>query len=349
MSASYADILYTTTTDIPATAAVNRRTAFWLPPTSTASAPHLTHFGMEIEITSGGAASSLAGCMSNAMNRCQVFIDGALYFDFSDPIQDPDASVSASSLSVLLQSVGGTCITQSVANDSASGTTYRMLWMFPIGLPLGSGRQRIEVVHEYGAFGGAAGWLNAGSTTVASGEINFFGRYGTATETMSIGSVQSFISSASQTQNFVIEGDASKGNMAGVFLSNGYTAGTPADNLGTNGIRIANGGTFSLDTFVMRVLNGNQYNNLQGFQATGSSGQPQIYEGPTLGRLFLPVGNITPGSNLTLTVQQDGSGTTRYYIPVYVKPIATVAPALATQTAAKVVDQTASILRSGTE
>ena len=76
MSASYADILFTTTTDVPATAAVNRRTAFWLPPTSTAGAPHLTHFGMEIEATSADEAAELVGCMSNAFNRFQVFIDG---------------------------------------------------------------------------------------------------------------------------------------------------------------------------------------------------------------------------------------------------------------------------------
>ena len=111
MSASYADILYTTTTDVPATAAVNRRTAFWLPPTNVAGAPHLTHFGMEVEVTSGGAASVLAGGMGNAFNRFQIFIDGALYLDFSDPIQDPDASLQASAFSCLMQGVGGTCIT----------------------------------------------------------------------------------------------------------------------------------------------------------------------------------------------------------------------------------------------
>ena len=128
---------------------------------------------MEVSVTSGGAAQVLAGGMANAFNRFQVFIDGALYLDFSDPIQDPDASLGSSAFSVLMQSIGGTCITQPVANDSASGTTYRQIWMFPIGLPLGSGRQRVEIVHEYGAFGGADGWLNKASATVASGEINF--------------------------------------------------------------------------------------------------------------------------------------------------------------------------------
>ena len=349
MSASYADILFTTTTDVPATAAVNRRTAFWLPPTSTAGAPHLTHFGMELEITSAGEASELVGCMSNAFNRFQVFIDGALYLDFSDPIQDPDAALTVSAFSALLQGAGGTCITQPISKSAAAGSTYRLIWMFPIGLPLGTGRQRVEIVHEYGAMAGAAGWLNKAGGTVASGEINFIGRYGTATETMSIGSVQSYISSANQTQNFVIEGDANKGNMAGVFLANGYAAGTPADNLGTNGIRIANGGTFSLDAFMMRVLNGNAANGTQGFTINTTDTSAQTYNVNMQGRLFLPVGNITPGANLTLTVQQDGTGTTRYYIPVYLKPIAPISPQLATQTAAKVVDQTASILRSGTE
>jgi hypothetical protein len=347
MSASYSDILFTTTTDIPATAAVNRRTAFWLPPTNVAGAPHLTHFGMEIEVVVAGAATVLAGEMANAFNRFQVFIDGALYLDFSDPIQDPDATLGSSAFSVLMQSIGGTCITQPVANDSAIGTTFRAIWMFPIGLPLGSGRQRVEIVHEYGAFGGVAGWLNKASTTVGSGEINFIGRYGTATETLSIGSVQSFVHSASATQNFVVEGDANKGNMGGVFLANTYMAGTPSDNLGVNGIRVANGGTYSLDAFTMRVMNGNASNGLQGFQSTTSTGQPQLYESVTLGRLFLPVGNIVAGSNLTLTVQQDSTSTTRYYIPVFVKPIAPISPALSTQTAAKVTDQTASILKSG--
>ena len=210
----------------------------------------------------------------------------------------------------------------------------------PLGIPLTNSEQRIEIVVEYDLWDGAAGYWNAGVTT-SSFVMNVLAMYGTSAASLSIGSAATYTASANATESVVVRGDAGRGQMAGVMIFND----TQADEWGADGFRAQLGGNYSLNVDIHSILNG----DATGAGALTVPDITNVTRSPggssfmgLLGATFLNTYNLTAGANLTI-VQQSTAATTRFYYPIYIKPLGQPSQAIPKMTVTRKPDATNTI------
>ena len=337
MSGQYWDIVHRDSNLMDGTAANTIcRYAFYVPSSNVAGMNSLANLGFAITATpSAGALPN--GTAGHSILRYQVFVDGKPWVDFVQPLatNDPDA-VGPSNFDYYIQTAGGTVI--QLARDNEAALNY--VQYLPLGIPLTNSEQRIEVVVEFDLWDGAAGYWNAGVTT-DSFVMNILAMYGTSNASLSIGSATTYTASANATESVVVRGDAGRGQMAGCVIFND----TQADEWGADGFRAQLGGNYSMNVDIHSILNGDA-------SGTGALHVPDITDvtrsvGSTafmglLGATFLNTYNLTAGSNLTI-VQQSTAATTRFYYPVYIKPLGQPAQAIPKMTVTRKPDATSTI------
>lgn len=322
MSGQYWDVVHTSS-DGPGTAAIQRRYSFYIPASNISGVNSLAKFGFMIQATPSGAAV-VQGTAGHAIKRYQILVDGKPVLDYVNPLAttNPDAG-GPNDFDYYIQKAGGTVV--QLPRDTSGELQY--VQHLPLGIPLTQSEQRIEVVVDYDIWDSSAdGYWNADVTTSAF-KISILALYGMASETLSIGSGQSYAHSESATESVVIRGDASRGMMAGIMVFND----SQADGYGSDGIKAQLGGNYQLPLELWEVLNGDA-------RGTGALHVPNIgdvtrvsgataYSG-LLGATFVNTFNLTPGANCTLMVSNGGAATTRFYYPVYVKALGTPAQAV---------------------
>jgi len=315
MSGQYWDIIHQVTdSSMVGAAATSKRFAFYVPAANIAGVNSLARFGFMIQATPSGAALPL-GTVGHSINRYQVIVDGKPMLDYINPLAttDPDGA-DGNDFDYYIQKAGGT-VTQLPRAQAAELTYVQYL---PLGIPLTNREQRIEVAVDFDIWDNAAGYWNAGVTTSAM-TFSVIAMYGTSAETLQIGSGQTYLHSANATESVVIRGDASKGAMAGVLVFND----TQTDELSAAGIKAQLGGNYQLPLELHEVLN-NDAVGIGGLSIPALGDVTRVKGGTSLagllGASFINTFNLTAGANLTLQVSSSAQ-TTRYYYPIYVKPL----------------------------
>ena len=136
----------------------------------------LLYFDIQLTGTIGGANPSIVGDLGHNVTALDIQIGGKRYLSYNPPRQDPDEAVAISPLGYLLHQAGGGVHMEELNIDGQVAVRCRI--RVPIGRPTTkkeSGYVRIA----FGAFTGAAGWCNAGSTTYTSDQLIVQGVYGT--------------------------------------------------------------------------------------------------------------------------------------------------------------------------
>ena len=337
MSGQYWDIVHRDATQMDGTAANTiARYAFFVPSSNVAGMNSLANLGFAITATPSGAALP-NGSAGHSILRYQVFVDGKPWVDFVQPLgtNDPDAT-GPNNFDYYIQKAGGTVIQMPRGQTAA----LNYVQYLPLGIPLTNSEQRIEIVVEYDLWDGAAGYWNAGVTT-SSFVMNVLAMYGTSAASLSIGSAATYTASANATESVVVRGDAGRGQMAGVMIFND----TQADEWGDDGFRAQLGGNYSLNVDIHSILNGDAFGT-GALTVPNITNTSRVAEGTAamglLGASFLNTYNLTAGSNLTV-VQQSSAATTRFYYPVFIKPLGQPAQAIPKMTVTRKPDATNTI------
>jgi hypothetical protein len=145
--------------------------------------------------------------------------------------------------------------------------------------------------------------------------LSIIADYGVATNAVVYASSTQFDHTQNATQTVTISGNSNLGYMLGVMAAND----TAADEYGTDGIRVRNGGFAQIPLQYMHLINGDL---VRGYPLANVAGddKSQTYATASKGLLFIPTFKLNPGADLQIDVQSSET-TTRYYFPVFCNPI----------------------------
>ena len=251
------------------------------------------------------AGSAIKGDFGNIISRLKLVYNGATIFDYKSQFADGDR-VGSSRLSYLLNAIGGRTFQEPTAADGTSVDYYVTI---PLGVSVPVGvSTRIELHHAYmdaDEYGGGA---------LSSANVAVWARFNDAVAQQTrVNTATSFTHTATQ-QQVTVYGDASAGQMAGILIQND----TDADEL--TGIQVIGQSQFSVPKTMLRLQNGDLANmNLAFNPAFSTAGQqPQV---KVAGALFVPLYNLSAGADAVLLVDSSAA-TTRYYTPIFVRPVA---------------------------
>lgn len=314
----YSDVIRTI--DSPFTAAANTqsvRDSFDLA-TPTGDAPHITHLTFFHTIT-GDAAANIEpnGPITNAISKLKIQINGNVLVDYTSPLTtlDPDNS-GLDPLGVLLQKTGGTSMLYPYVKDT--DTTVYSFFRIPLGIAFNGGQNlRCNLSIDYGDIDGAAdSWFDDGSAALTASKIQIIADYGVAKEAVNYSSSEQFIHSANATQLVTINANKNLGQMLGVMVAND----TIANEFGTDGIRPRNGGFAEIPYQYMRLLNGDIAFKYAQSNSTGETTAIAMQIAQA-GSLWINAYRLTAGADFQIDVQNGSEQTTRYYFPVFVRPL----------------------------
>jgi hypothetical protein len=310
----YSDVVRTINDTISG-ATTQIRDAFDLAPPS-GNAPHITHLTFFHEfVTANASNTDPIGDIGNAISRLKLQVGGRVIMDYNSPLSslDPD-SAQLSALGMLARKTGGQAWLYPYV-DGTDATVYSFI-RIPVGLAFPSGNQRVNLEINYGAIDAAAtAWLNNGSSSVSSSKLSIIADYGVATNAVVYASSTQFDHTQNATQTVTISGNSNLGYMLGVMAAND----TAADEYGTDGIRVRNGGFAQIPLQYMHLINGDL---VRGYPLANVAGddKSQTYATASKGLLFIPTFKLNPGADLQIDVQSSET-TTRYYFPVFCNPI----------------------------
>lgn len=252
--------------------------------------------------TLGGSA--VKGDFANIISRLRLVYNGATMFDYQSQSDDGDR-VGSSRLSYLLNTLGGRTYQEPIAAD---GTSLDYYLTIPLGVSVPVGvSTRVELHHSYldaDDYGGGA---------LSSAKVAVWCRFNSAVAQQTrVNTAQSFDHSAT-TQQVTIYGDASAGQMAGILIQN------DADEDQLNGIQIIGQSMFEIPKTMLRLQNGDLANMNIGLDPSKSSiaQTPQV---KVAGCLFIPLYNLTAGADAVILVNSSAA-TTRFYSPIFVRPV----------------------------
>ena len=249
-----------------------------------------------------------ASDISTLIDSLRVIVNGEVAHDFSSGYSNNDITV-ASQYNYLLNKIGGRVVEVDQASDVKVREGY-------INIPLGrvlnsSGQNRIECI---------VGW-SAAAQAIASGTLEWWCRYNSATETMTtVVPATSFQHSASIEQVVVRcpTNLPAGSSIAGLLIVND----NEQDELGSQGVRLNALSDFGLTASQWRMINsdlmnGIEYNN---GSANGlTTGEALVYSQRLKGALFIPTFNLSLGD---IQVIVDSSATAvRKYFPIITTPI----------------------------
>ena len=252
-------------------------------------------------------ASPTSGSFWQLVNSMRVIVDGEVRFDYRGAANAVDAD-TPDPLGVLINQIGGRCY-----EDSSQSTAREAYCAIPLGMAT-KGKNtntRFEVVVDWAATEGGA--------VYASGTLEWWLQYNDNFNTgCVVASPTSYVHSASiETVIVKIPTNIPGAVVAGIYVQND----TIADELGTQGIRCVELGSYGLSASFTRLLNGNMANGIM--YAGASVTDQQEYADQLQGCLFIPTFGLTNAGEVTLIVSSSAS-TTRTYTPVLTLPSASV-------------------------
>ena len=262
-----------------------------------------------LKITAGTRASDQTAYVS----ALRIVADGEQVFDFRagfDATTGGANLAGAGAMGVLINSIGGRAYTIP-SNDSS--TDVESWWSIPVGKNLGMNGtvSRIEITIEYYAYGLA----------VSSGVLEVWGRYNSnATKSVRVLSPQSYIHSASTLEQVNLKTSPNvAGVIDGIWVQNSVST---SDNIGSQGIRLMSQSQFPMPLSLWRHLNGDVMNGIMYDDPEGLATfeDAQSFTAKRTGCLFIPTYGLVVDGDLTLFVDQDGTGTTRTYSLIKVAP-----------------------------
>ena len=245
------------------------------------------------------AAQCATTDVSTLLTNFRITLNGDVVHDFR-AIGADNTSTSAGRAGYFYNSIGGRC-----AQTVDTATTPDMFIEVPIGLVLPSGNNRIEL---------STSWL-ASAAAVASGSIEYWIRYNTdLKETTFVSPSTSFTSAVAMEQIVVRVPQTNGGVVDSLFIQND----SDADELGTQGFRIAATSEYGISATFARFINNELLNGVV-YGDEGASTTQQTYAVRRLGCSILPTFGLSAGD---LVVQCDSSAaTSRTFSPVIRLPV----------------------------
>ena len=314
----YSDVIRTI--DSPFTAGASTqsvRDSFDLA-TPTGDAPHITHLTFFHTITDANAAQfDPTGPITNAISKFKLQVNGNVLVDYTSPLTslDPDNN-GIDPLGVLLQKTGGLSYIYPYV-DGTDATVYSF-FRIPLGIAFNGGQNlRCNLSIDYGEIDtDADSWSNHASAALSASKIQIIADYGVAKEAVNYASSEQFIHSANATQLVTVNGNKNLGQCLGVMVAND----TIANQFGTDGIRPRNGGFAEIPYQYMRFLNGDVAFKYDRVNTSGETAI-QTVQIAQAGSLWINAYRLTAGADFQIDVQNGSEQTTRYYFPVFVRPL----------------------------
>ena len=282
----------------------------------TGDAPHITHLTFFHTITdANGAQFDPLNSITNAISKFKLQVNGNVLVDYTSPLTtlDPD-NAGLDPFGVMLQKTGG----MSMLYPYADGvTTVYTFFRIPLGIAFNGGQNlRCNLSIDYGEIDtDADSWSNHASAALSASKIQVIADYGVAQEAVNYASSEQFIHSANSTQLVTINGNKNLGQCLGIMIAND----TIANEYGLDGIRPRNGGFAQIPYEYMRLLNGDIAFKYQMTNAAGETAA-QAMQIAQAGSLWINAYRLTAGADFQIDVQTV-EATTRYYFPVFVRPL----------------------------
>jgi len=258
-----------------------------------------------------------ASDITSVISSVRVIVNGSVQHDFIAGFAS-NANQEASQYSYMLNKTGGRSVEVSDAADATARVGFINI---PLGAVLNSqGQNRIECIVGWAATGAGA--------TIASGKLEWWGRYNDATQTGQIlGSSTTFQHSLNAQEQVIVRCPTllpSGAKISGLLVLNDDNS----DGMGTQGLRINSLSNFGLTPAQWRMINGDLMNGVE-FNA-GSAGDSLTYLQGVDGSLLIPVFDLTLG-DIAITVDNTAA-TTRRYFPVITYPVGQKAAEMQRQT-----------------
>jgi len=250
-----------------------------------------------LRMTASVSTNAVLADYPNVISNLRLTLNGEVAHDFRQAVNG-GSNNNPSAFGYFLNSIGGRAV------EKPSDTAKECYMVIPIGRQIAESVGRLEVVIGFGQTAAA----------VASGSFQVWGRFNTATQTMTtVSPATSFNHSASIEQVVVRIPQNVPGVVAGILVQND----SAEDDLGSQGIRLMAQSAYGLDADFLRTFNGDLYNGV--LYADDDASTTQLtYAQEVAGGLFLPTLNLVGGD---VVLQVDSSAiTVRTYTPVMVAP-----------------------------
>lgn len=249
-----------------------------------------------VRITASVSTGGILADFPNIISNLRFTLNGEVAHDFRQAVNG-GSNNNPSAYGYFLNSIGGRSV------EKISDTAKEAYIVIPMGRQI-ENVGRLEFVIGYGT----------AAASVASGSFQVWGRFNTATQTMTtVAPATSFNHAASIEQVVVRIPQNVPGVVAGILVQNS----TSADQLGPQGIRLMAQSAYGLDADFLRTFNGDLYNGV--LYADDDLSTTQLtYAQEVAGGLFLPTLNLV-GGDVVLQVDSNEI-TTRTYTPVIVAP-----------------------------
>lgn len=268
-------------------------------PISADGSPHLTHIGLQLDMTLNGAGA-INATIGRLISNLRIKIGANTIIDFNDPAPNNDAT-TPSNLSVLAQKVRGV---DSVAFLNVGETEV----LGELSLPFGLDATKSHRVNFTFTLLPEAGWCGA-ALVPATTEFNVVHYYGTASDSTLYGSRQDFTLTANAQRAVTIYGKQGW-QMLGVSSIND----TDADEI--TEMRVNNGAFRALKVQQWRILDSTY---LSGIRSEGAAPSPS-WVLSRAGYVFLDLKRITAGANIDIIVTSSANTTVSFF-PVWVAPL----------------------------
>ena len=301
-------------------------------PAAVDGSPHVQQMGILLT-GSFAATQTLTSTLTGLINRLRIKVGSNTIINWDDVVTT-GASTVIPQLSVLIQKIGGVDAIQTQATNE-----FQAMVTFPVGLDA----TRAHRVNVQLGFDDVSTWSGAAGGFATGCVLNMVHIYGTATESVIVGSRQDTtgLTDGSETVQTVY---GKKGwNMLGLLMC------APSATVdGWSDIRVNNGAFRELPSSVWRMLNGTATDNPLQYLNTFDTQENVAPQWRTKqeGVEFLDLRRLSAGANIDFTVTSAGGVDLAFY-PIWVASIGTGTGNPPRQTARDVQNTTRSVISEG--
>jgi len=329
---AYTDLVSSQTTVVQDTA-TTYNWAYDLP-ASVDNSPHVQQMG--ILLTGSFAAdATLTSTLTGLINRLRVKVGSNTIINWDDVVTTGTGAV-VPQLSVLIQKLGGV---DAIQTQAGTGQAFQAMVTFPVGLDA----SRSHRVNVQLGFDDVSTWSAASGGFASGCVLNMIHIYGTATESVIVGSRQDSTGLTDGAENVITFYGKKGWNMLGVLLC---APSVSAD--GWTNIRVNNGAFRELPSSVWRMLNGTATTDPLQYLNTFTSEENTAPQWRTKqeGVEFLDLRRISAGANIDMTVTSAGGVVISGY-PIWVSAIGSGTGNPPRQTAKAVQNVTGQVIGEG--
>ena len=281
-----------------------------------------------LDLTQSGGTKAVSPDISSLVSQFKLVINGDIIYDWRSGLAPENNSTLAGRFGYFLNQIGGRVLQVPSAATAASTDIYMAI---PVGVVLSGPTPRFEITV---AFYSASLTMNSGTMTGLTGTSTYWARFNPNTQRSTrVISATSFTHGANLAEQVV----ARVPQMPGGFTLDAISiqnASANADGYGDDGVRVLALSQFSMPISLHRWASNELGNGIM-HSAPGTSTVAQSYAASRAGILSLPLYGLKAG-DLTMIVDNGGSGATRLYHPVMSAPLRGVGEAGPRQTVASI-------------